>query len=183
MFGWSYLGVTQMSAALAQPPHLISLFPVVTACDFYDEWTYRGGAFQQFFNESWASFRLAPDTLDRRVEKSANAMNRMWNFRSAIFRFSQQVRCATWRPTSFIGWSIRPMTNIGNSGLSMDASAKLRFLAITWGLVRHFPERHAEKLHGRQGPRRNGSGAEWAAADDRAVVSRFEAFGKVRLVT
>jgi putative CocE/NonD family hydrolase len=79
MFGWSYLGVTQMSAALAQPPHLVSLFPVVTACDYYDEWTYRGGAFQQFFNESWASFRLAPDTLDRRVKKSANAMNRVWD--------------------------------------------------------------------------------------------------------
>jgi hypothetical protein len=63
---------------LAQPPHLVSLFPVVTACDYYHEWTYRGGAFQQFFNESWASFRLAPDTLDRRVKKSANAMNRVW---------------------------------------------------------------------------------------------------------
>jgi uncharacterized protein len=87
MFGWSYLGVTQMSAALAQPPHLVSLFPVVTACDYYDEWTYRGGAFQQFFNESWASFRLAPDTLDRRVKKSANAMNRVWELPLGSFSF------------------------------------------------------------------------------------------------
>src|SRR6516164_2673286 len=75
MFGWSYLGVTQLFAAIAGPPHLASLFPVVTSCDYYDEWTYRGGAFQQFFNQSWASFRLAPDTLNRRVLKSANAMN------------------------------------------------------------------------------------------------------------
>jgi uncharacterized protein len=87
MFGWSYLGVTQMSAALAQPPHLVSLFPVVTACDYYDEWTYRGGAFQQFFNESWASFRLAPDTLDRRVKKSANAMSRVWELPLSNFSF------------------------------------------------------------------------------------------------
>ena len=87
MFGWSYLGVTQMSAALAQPPHLVSLFPVVTACDYYDEWTYRGGVFQQFFNESWASFRLAPDTLDRRVKKSANAMNRVWELPLGGFSF------------------------------------------------------------------------------------------------
>jgi len=87
MFGWSYLGVTQLSAALAQPPHLVSLFPVVTACDYYDEWTYRGGAFQQFFNESWASFRLAPDTLDRRVKKSANAMNRVWELPLGNFSF------------------------------------------------------------------------------------------------
>ena len=66
--------VAYVFAAVAQPPHLCALFPVVTACDYYDEWTYRGGAFQQFFNQSWASFRLAPDTLNRRVLKSANAM-------------------------------------------------------------------------------------------------------------
>ena len=87
MFGWSYLGVTQLSAALAQPPHLVCLFPVVTACDYYDEWTYRGGAFQQFFNESWASFRLAPDTLNRRVQKNANAMNRIWELPLRDFSF------------------------------------------------------------------------------------------------
>ena len=87
MFGWSYLGVTQLFAALAQPPHLVCLFPVVTACDYYDEWTYRGGAFQQFFNESWASFRLAPDTLNRRVQKSANAMNRVWELPLSDFSF------------------------------------------------------------------------------------------------
>jgi len=87
MFGWSYLGVTQLFAAIAQPPHLVSLFPVVTACDYYDEWTYRGGAFQQFFNESWASLRLAPDTLNRQVQKSANAMNRVWELPLGDFSF------------------------------------------------------------------------------------------------
>ncbi|MFN7998602.1 MAG: CocE/NonD family hydrolase [Bryobacteraceae bacterium] len=87
MMGWSYLGVTQLFAALAQPPHLECLYPVVTACDYYDEWTYRGGVFQQFFNESWASFRLAPDTLNRRVQKSANAMTRVWNLPLGAFSF------------------------------------------------------------------------------------------------
>jgi hypothetical protein len=87
MFGWSYLGATQLFAALAQPPHLACLFPVVTACDYYDEWTYRGGAFQQFFNESWASFRLAPDTLNRQVQKSANAATRIWELPLTSFSF------------------------------------------------------------------------------------------------
>jgi putative CocE/NonD family hydrolase len=87
MMGWSYLGVTQLFAAIAQPPHLVCLFPVVTACDYYDEWTYRGGAFQQFFNESWASFRLAPDTLNRHAQKSANAMNRVWDLPLGKFSF------------------------------------------------------------------------------------------------
>jgi putative CocE/NonD family hydrolase len=87
MFGWSYLGVTQLFAAIAQPPHLTCLFPVVTACDYYDEWTYRGGAFQQFFNESWAAFRLAPDTLNRRVQKNANAMDRVWTLPLGDFSF------------------------------------------------------------------------------------------------
>jgi hypothetical protein len=74
MFGWSYLGSTQMYAALAQPPHLVSIFPVVTGSNYYEDWTYRGGVFQQFFNQSWTSFRLSPDTLNRRVQKNANAL-------------------------------------------------------------------------------------------------------------
>lgn len=66
MWGASYVGATQLLAALAQPPHLAGVFPVVTASNFHDGWTYQGGAFEQWFNESWTS-GLAQDTLSRRV--------------------------------------------------------------------------------------------------------------------
>jgi len=73
MFGGSYVGATQMLTAIARPPHLAGIFPVVTASNYHDGWTYQGGAFEQWFNESWTS-GLAQDTLSRRVAASANAL-------------------------------------------------------------------------------------------------------------
>jgi len=73
MFGGSYVGATQMLAAMAAPPHLAGIFPVVTASNYHDGWTYQGGAFEQWFNESWTA-GLAQDTLDRRVRRESNAL-------------------------------------------------------------------------------------------------------------
>ncbi len=74
MFGGSYVGATQMLTAIAAPPHLAGIFPFVTASNYHDGWTYQGGAFEQWFNESWTS-GLAQDTLDRRVRDSTNALD------------------------------------------------------------------------------------------------------------
>jgi uncharacterized protein len=67
MFGASYIGVTQMQAAAAAPPHLAGIFPVVTASDYHDGWTYAGGAYEQWFNQTWGS-GLVQDTLNRLVK-------------------------------------------------------------------------------------------------------------------
>jgi putative CocE/NonD family hydrolase len=64
MFGGSYVGATQFLAAIAHPPHLAGIAPVVTASNYHDGWTYQGGAFEQWFNQSWAS-GLSEDTLRR----------------------------------------------------------------------------------------------------------------------
>jgi putative CocE/NonD family hydrolase len=64
MFGGSYVGATQMLAAIGHPPHLAGICPVVTASNYHENWTYQGGAFEQWFNESWTS-GLAQDTLNR----------------------------------------------------------------------------------------------------------------------
>ena len=69
MFGGSYVGATQMLAAMAVPPHLISIFPYVTASEYYDGWTYQSGALMQWFSSSWTSI-LGIDTLRREAEKS-----------------------------------------------------------------------------------------------------------------
>jgi putative CocE/NonD family hydrolase len=66
MWGASYVGATQMLAALAKPPHLAGIFPIVTASDYHENWTYQGGAFEQWFNESWTS-GLAEDTTRRNL--------------------------------------------------------------------------------------------------------------------
>ena len=67
MFGGSYVGATQFLTAIAHPPHLAGICPDVTASNYHDGWTYQGGAFEQWFNESWSS-GLAENTMRRRAE-------------------------------------------------------------------------------------------------------------------
>ena len=70
MFGGSYVGATQYLAAIAHPPHLAGICPNVTASNYHEGWTYQGGAFEQWFDESWST-QLAANTMRRRVESSA----------------------------------------------------------------------------------------------------------------
>ncbi len=72
MFGGSYVGATQMLAAINHPPHLAGICPIVTASNYHNGWTYQGGAFEQWFNESWTS-GLAQDTLNRTIKAHTNA--------------------------------------------------------------------------------------------------------------
>jgi len=68
MFGGSYVGATQVLAAVAHPPHLAGICPVVTASNYHDGWTYQGGAFEQWFDESWTS-GLAQETVLHQIER------------------------------------------------------------------------------------------------------------------
>jgi putative CocE/NonD family hydrolase len=72
MFGGSYVGATQMLAAVSHPPHLAGICPVVTASNYHENWTYQGGAFDQWFNESWTS-GLAQETFSRSLKEVTNA--------------------------------------------------------------------------------------------------------------
>ena len=54
MYGGSYVGATQWLAAIAKPPHLCAIAPSVTSHDYYEGWTYQGGALQLNFALSWA---------------------------------------------------------------------------------------------------------------------------------
>ena len=73
MFGGSYVGATQFLAAIAHPPHLAGICPEVTASNYHDGWTYQGGAFEQWFNESWST-GLAKNTLRRKVDTAGDAV-------------------------------------------------------------------------------------------------------------
>jgi len=66
MWGGSYVGATQMLAAMAHPPHLVAIHPYVTASEYYEGWTYQGGALMQWFVDSWTS-GLVVDTLRRKA--------------------------------------------------------------------------------------------------------------------
>jgi putative CocE/NonD family hydrolase len=73
MFSGSYVGATQVLAAIGHPPHLAGICPVVTASNYHENWTYQGGAFEQWFNESWTS-SLAQDTFNRQIAEAKNAL-------------------------------------------------------------------------------------------------------------
>jgi putative CocE/NonD family hydrolase len=73
MFGGSYVGATQMLAAVTHPPHLAGICPVVTASNYHENWTYQGGAFEQWFNQSWTS-GLAQDTFNRTIKEATDTV-------------------------------------------------------------------------------------------------------------
>lgn len=77
MYGGSYVGATQMLASVGKPPHLVAIFPYVTAAEYYDGWTYQSGAFMQWFAGSWST-GLAKDTLRRKVDDLATPRPWMW---------------------------------------------------------------------------------------------------------
>jgi putative CocE/NonD family hydrolase len=73
MMGGSYVGATQMLAAIAHPPHLAGICPMVTASNYHDGWTYQGGALEQWFDQNWMT-QLATNTLSRLISKNTNAL-------------------------------------------------------------------------------------------------------------
>jgi uncharacterized protein len=70
MYGFSYVGATQWLAAVQRPPHLAALAPAMTSSDYYDGWTYEGGAFSLAFEESWPVSDLSPVTATRLGDQS-----------------------------------------------------------------------------------------------------------------
>jgi uncharacterized protein len=87
MYGASYMGATQWLAALAKPPHLSCLVPMITASDYYEGWTHQGGAFQLGFSLSWtlanlvlpnlAHFKLTAAELGALRAELVDAVDRM----------------------------------------------------------------------------------------------------------
>jgi putative CocE/NonD family hydrolase len=72
MYGFSYPGATQLLAARSQPPSLRAIAPGFTSAQFYEGWTYCGGALSLALVTGWASF-LAVDAARRRGDEAAHA--------------------------------------------------------------------------------------------------------------
>ncbi|MBA3431343.1 MAG: CocE/NonD family hydrolase, partial [Actinobacteria bacterium] len=67
MFGFSYVGATQLLAAIERPPHLKTIVPGFTASQYYDGWSYNGGALALAFAAYWSTF-LAMETASRAAD-------------------------------------------------------------------------------------------------------------------
>lgn len=67
MFGASYFGATQWTAASQAPAALRAIAPYVTGDQYYDGWAYQGGAFELGFNLHWTLSSLALGEVLRRL--------------------------------------------------------------------------------------------------------------------
>ena len=64
MFGRSYVGATQWLCAITNPPALTCIAPGITASDYYEGWTYQGGALAWGFALSWTMRQLTMANMD-----------------------------------------------------------------------------------------------------------------------
>lgn len=65
--GASYYGATQWLAATETPPALKAMAPFITTDQYYDKWTYQGGAFQLGFILQWATATFGLGEVARRL--------------------------------------------------------------------------------------------------------------------
>jgi putative CocE/NonD family hydrolase len=105
MFGGSYVGATQYLAAIAQPPHLAGICPNYTASNYHDGWTYQGGAFEQWFNESWTT-GLAVNTLGRHAETNSDATS--WTQKLPLLSYPVLETSTAGLAPYFTDWLMHP---------------------------------------------------------------------------
>ena len=74
IYGPSYVGATTMLGAREAPPSLRCAIPIITADDYYDGWTYQGGAFQLGFVGLWGAGLAATGYLQHEHEHPPDAM-------------------------------------------------------------------------------------------------------------
>ena len=77
IYGASYVGATTLLAARERPPSLRCAIPIITADDYYDGWTYQGGAFQLGFIGLWGSGLAATGYLQQNHTRPAEAAQEM----------------------------------------------------------------------------------------------------------
>jgi putative CocE/NonD family hydrolase len=90
MTGASYFGATQWLAAAEQPPHLKAICPIVTTSEYYESWTYQGGAFELGFVLLWTLNNLAPETARRLAEAAGAEPEEMMRLLLATDRMDDQ---------------------------------------------------------------------------------------------
>ncbi|MSQ67555.1 MAG: CocE/NonD family hydrolase [Gammaproteobacteria bacterium] len=73
MMGASYYGATQWLAASLAPPALKAIAPFITTDQYYEKWTYQGGAFQLGFMLQWASVTFGVAEAVRRLTRGEAA--------------------------------------------------------------------------------------------------------------
>ena len=88
MIGASYAGINQLLAAIARPPHLRCIVPMLASSELYEGWTYQGGVLQWGFMAGWVLPMLA---AERAIQPSVSS-----DVRSELIRLIDDLP-NTWR--------------------------------------------------------------------------------------
>ena len=73
MYDFSNVEATQWLVAVMQPPHLVAIAPAMTSSDYYDGWSYEGGAWSLAFEEPWPIQTIALVSARRTRDQSSVA--------------------------------------------------------------------------------------------------------------
>ncbi len=68
MYGGSYGGITQLLAAVSQPPHLITICPAITNSLRYDGYVYEGGVFRLVSYIGWTLMMIQDTAKKNNIE-------------------------------------------------------------------------------------------------------------------
>ena len=142
MYGTSYVGATQWLAAIAAPPSLRAIAPAFTASDYYEGWTYQGGAFQWGFMCNWVlPFLTTADLLRTNARQGVPDFDE-WRDRlvAAIDNMHRDGQDAapdatsrstrSGRPTSPSGWPTPAATSSGRQRSIEDRHDQVRVPAL-----------------------------------------------------
>ena len=156
MFGGSYVGATQMLAAIAHPPHLAGICPIVTASNYHETGPIRAARSSNGSTRVWTS-GLAQDTLDagrRQHQRAAGNVGASARRLSAVQhdKHLMPTSSATLAPY-YLDWLAHPNYDDYWKAISIEEHfADINVPALAHRrLVRHFSRRIAAQLSRHQG--------------------------------
>jgi putative CocE/NonD family hydrolase len=76
MYGYSYVGATQLLAATERPPSLAAVAPGFTSSQYHEGWTFNGGALALAFAATWAAGLGYARALERHESAAAAELER-----------------------------------------------------------------------------------------------------------
>ena len=178
MFGGSYVGATQMLAAIAKPPHLKAIFPYVTASEYYDGWSYQNGAWMQAFSSTWTT-GLAQDTLRRKAAGMSNFGEWMKQLPVEDYKLNRAADCRRCRALLSRLDRTRTQRRILEALEDFGSLLGTRHQGAAFGrLARHLFERLHRQLRRDAKERSNTGSARQSAVAGRPVGARGDFGGR-----
>ena len=109
MQGGSYLGQNQWRAAQAQPPALVTIFPMVSSTSIYHDWITLNGGWRLSFNFGWGPVRMESKIMQNYGPHTRPASRRCTTTAcSGICRSTRCRRCVGRKAKFYDDWIAHP---------------------------------------------------------------------------